>query len=229
MFSIDSKIIKIREGFTITAHAGAMSLPDNSILALKQAIIAGVDVVEMDVTLRPDGTPVIIHSETPKQNEGVLLDEAFSAVAESEKIKINLDLKHFKNINEVQKLAVKHGLNERVFFTGVEENVVDTVKSQCPLIPSYLNESIDKVLKNSTEYSQSLADKILVLGCIGLNCSYKSISKRMVEAMHNNGLLVSVWTVNNKRDIEKMLSLSVDNITTRKPLKIKQLISTRID
>lgn len=214
----------IREGFTITAHAGAMSLPENSIIALRRAINAGVDVVEMDVTLRPDGTPVIIHSETPKQNEGVLLDEALSVVAESDKIKINLDLKQFENINEVQKLVLKHGLNERVFFTGIEENAIETVKSQCPLIPYYLNKSIDKALKNRIEYSQSLANKILELGCVGLNCSYKGMSKNIVEAVHKNGLLVSVWTVDSKSDIEKMLTLCVDNITTRKPLKIKALI-----
>jgi len=215
---------KLRDGFTITAHAGAMSLPDNSIEAIEQAIYAGADIVEMDVSLRPDGTPVIIHSEKPNQDEGILLDDAFSVVSESKTVKINLDLKRFDNIHEVQKLAEKHDLLNRIFFTGVDEKYAKSVQLQCPLIPSLLNVSIKLPFFKSSEYAQYLADKIISLNCIGLNCSYKGISSELVEIMHNNDLIVSVWTVNKEKDMLKMLSLSVDNITTRDILKLKDIV-----
>ncbi|MEI6579296.1 MAG: glycerophosphodiester phosphodiesterase [Eubacteriales bacterium] len=218
--------LKLPEGFTITSHAGAMSLPDNSLIALCEAIKVGADIVEMDVSIHPDGTPVIIHSETPKQNEGVLLDEAFAVVAESDNVKINLDLKTFKNISPVQDLAVKHGLLKRVFFTGVEESSIEIVKTQCSLIPYFLNASTDSALKNNVEYAQELSDRLIQLGCVGLNCSFGGISKTLVDVLHKNSLLISVWTVNRKADMRRMLSISVDNITTRKPVKLKLMIES---
>ena len=218
--------LRLPEGFTVTAHAGAMSLPDNSLISLNQAIKAGADIVEMDVTFRPDGTPVMIHKETPKQNEGVSLDEAFEVVAASDSVKINLDIKSSSNLPAVQELALEHGLIERVFFTGVGEESIEQVKTKCPQIPYYLNYSPDKKLSKTGEYAKSLVEKLLYLGCIGLNCSYGEISKTIVEVLHENGLLVSVWTVDRKIDMYRMLSLSVDNITSRKPDKLLTVINS---
>ena len=218
--------LRLPEGFTVTAHAGAMSLPDNSLISLNRAIKAGADVVEMDVTFRPDGTPVMIHKETPKHNEGVSLDEAFEVVVASDSVKINLDIKSSSNLPAVQELALEHGLIERVFFTGVGEKSIEQVKVKCPQIPYYLNFSPDKKLFDSREYAQTLSGKLKNLGCIGLNCSYGEISKTIVEVLHENGLLVSVWTVDRKIDMYRMLSLSVDNITSRKPDKLLTVINS---
>ncbi len=216
-------------GFSVTAHAGALGLPENTISALLKAIESGVNIVEIDVSFRPDATPVIIHKDSPKQNEGVLLIDVFKAIKDkkvSDEIKINLDLKSIKNLATVQELVEKEGLRERVFFTGVDENWVGPVMAQSPLIPYYLNASTDKKQRNTLEYAQSFADRLIELNCIGLNCNYGEISKTLVDVLHKNSLLVSVWTVDKKKDMEKMLSLSVDNITTRKPNKFFDLLNS---
>lgn len=211
-------------GFSVTAHSGAWGLPENTVSALLKAVESGVDIVEIDVSFRPDSTPVIIHKDSPKQNEGVLLIDIFKAVKDSEEIKINLDLKSIKNLSMVQELVEKEGLMGRVFFTGVVENRVGPVRAQSPLIPYYLNASTDKKQRNSLEYAQSFADRLVELNCIGLNCSFAQISKTLVDVLHEEGLFVSVWTVDKKSDMKEMLSLSVDNITTRKPDKLFSLI-----
>jgi glycerophosphoryl diester phosphodiesterase len=113
-----------------------------------------------------------------------------------------------------------------VFFTGVGEESIEQVKTKCPQIPYYLNYSPDKKLSKTGEYAKSLVEKLLYLGCIGLNCSYGEISKTIVEVLHENGLLVSVWTVDRKIDMCRMLSLSVDNITSRKPDKLLTVINS---
>lgn len=212
-------------GFSITAHAGALGLPENTIPALLKAIDSGVDIIEMDVSFRPDGTPVIIHKDAPKQNEGVLLIDAFKAVKASGEIKINLDLKSINNLAAVQELAENEGLLHRVFFTGVNTSWVEPVMSQSKQIPCFLNSLTDKELRGDVEYAQSFADKLAELNCIGLNCNYKEISNALVDALHHKGLLVSVWTLDKKVDMKKMLSMSVDNITTRKPLELISLIN----
>jgi hypothetical protein len=118
-------------------------------------------------------------------------------------------------------------LIERVFFTGVSENWTQIAKSNCLLIPYYLNMALDTKQNNIREYAQKTADKINSLGCIGLNCNFKEISSLIINVMHENGLLVSVWTVDKIKDMNRMLSLSPDNITSRKPDKLFMIINGR--
>ena len=45
---------------TVTAHSGAFDTPDNSLEYIRRVLDAGCGILEMDVTFRPDGTPVLI-------------------------------------------------------------------------------------------------------------------------------------------------------------------------
>ena len=45
-----------------------------------------------------------------------------------------------------------------------------------------------------------------------------------VEEAHNLGMVVNVWTVNKEEDIQRMLELGVDYITTNKPLLVAEMI-----
>ena len=45
----------------------------------------------------------------------------------------------------------------------------------------------------------------------------KIVNKKMVDDLHNQGFKVFVWTVNKKRDIEKMISLGADGIFSDYP------------
>lgn len=215
----------LRDNFTVTAHSGAMYLPDNSRIALLAAVKGGYDVVEMDISYRPDGTPVIIHNAEPTQWQGVLLDEALAIVALSDTTQINLDNKSTANLPELYRLIVKHGLENRAFFTGVNESSIELINANCPL-PYYLNCSINEDLRDDSAYAQQLAARVKAGGFVGINCNYIQMSKTVVDAMHENDLLVSVWTVNTNIDLYRMLALSVDNITTRRPYKLQLIIDT---
>ena len=86
---------------TITAHSGAFGTPDNSLEYVKKVLEEHCEIFEIDVTFRPDGTPVVIHSGSPKADEGVLLEEVFALTAEDPAIRMNLDLKSVKNLPAV--------------------------------------------------------------------------------------------------------------------------------
>lgn len=221
---IKSNPLILPPGFTVTAHAGALGLPANTIAALEKAIETGVDVVEMDVTFRSNKVPVIIHSEKPGKKQGVLFEDALELVAKYDCVKINLDLKSFTNLSVIQELAEKNNLLNRVFFTGVTEDEAAQVKAECPKIDLYLNETIPLKVKDDIQFAKALASKILSLGGIGLNCSYGQISKTIVDEMHKTGLFVSVWTVDEEPEMVRMLSFAVDNITTRFPDMIFNII-----
>ena len=86
--------------FTITCHAGALSTKANTVDSVRTAVKWGAQIVEFDVTFRPSGLPVIIHSGSPSESEGELLSEALAAVAESNTCRINLDLNHRITLKE---------------------------------------------------------------------------------------------------------------------------------
>ena len=216
------KISDLPEGFTVTCHAGAMLTKANSLKSVAEAVNWGADVVEFDVSFRPDSTPVIIHNSNPKNDEGVLLEKALEIVAKDKKCRINLDIKSTRNLVEVDRLVKKHGLFERVFYTGVFEDWVETVKATSE-IPYYLNHNVGEEEANAKS-AVAVAEKIKKLGACGLNSNLKYVTREVVDVMHKNNLPVSLWTANTPKDMIKALKTRPDNITTKKPNTLKALI-----
>ena len=210
------------KGFTITCHAGAMLTKANSLSSVRTAVEWGADIVEFDVSFRPDGTPVIIHNSNPSDTQGEFLENALEIVAESPSCRINLDIKSTANLAAVDELVKLKGLESRVFYTGVFEDWVDTVKHNSS-IPYYLNHKITAEEATDKSAAQAAADKATALGTIGINSNYKTASKLFVDTAHENGLLVSLWTLNKPKEMVKILKLMPDNITTKKPNMLKAL------
>ena len=217
--------IPLPSDFTVTSHAGSFFTKPNTIESIETAVEWGADIVEFDVSFRPDGTAVIIHDSSPAQNQGVLLDDALSVVAKDKKCRINLDIKSTANLPEVDRLVNKHGLFERVFYTGVFEDWVDAVKSTSA-IPYYLNHNITETEANDKKSTLEIIEKTKNLGAIGINSQYKFATKDFCKLAHENGILVSLWTVNKPAEMKKVLETAPDNITTKKP-DILKLISKR--
>lgn len=208
--------------FTVTAHTGCMDTKDNSIEAMQAGVDSGADVIEFDVTFTEDGTPVLSHDK-PKGDE-VTLEEAFKFLDENKNIKANLDMKSVSNMEAVRQLVIRYRLKERVFFTGITMEDVGAVKSGCPIVPYYLNVDVDEKKNTDDAYIKSLAETVENMGAIGINFNYKSLSSDIVRTFRVRGLLVSVWTVDSEYDMYKVLTMSIDNITTRNPDKLTEIL-----
>lgn len=214
---------RLSEGFTVTYHAGAMHTKPNTIKSIEAALKRNATVVEFDVSFRPDGTPVIIHSSAPTANQGVLLKDALEAVAKHPSCKINLDIKSTSKLCEVDKLVKACGLWNRVFYTGVFVDWVDAVRSSSD-IPYYINYNLNESESESTAAFERIANLAEKLGATGINSSFENASKNFCDFMHGRGLLVSLWTVNKPVDMIKVLGYNPDNITTKRPCLLELLI-----
>ncbi len=216
--------IKVPEGMTVTAHTGCEKTKDNSLDAITLGFGYGADIVEFDLNFDKDGKPVLSH-DAPGDKKCVTLDEAFLLVSGYNNLKVNVDVKSTEDLKSVVLCAEKHGISDRIFFTGIEKDKVDIVKEQAPGVVYYLNVAVDNGRKESPEYIDELIEEIKATGACGINLRYTGCTELMVNEFHKNGLLVSVWTVNKKSAMKKMLSLGVDNITTRKIKDLKEMIS----
>lgn len=214
--------LNLPENFTYTAHTGCVKTADNSLEAIEEGAKHGADIVEFDLNFLPDGTPVLSHDK-PKGNE-ITLDEALKKASEYENLKVNVDVKTTENIKVVYPLAQKHGIENRIFYTGINLDFVEAVKKGSPEVSYYLNVSVDKPRKQTPEYLEELVRTVKDSGAVGINFNKDHATKELVDTFHENDLLVSIWTVNKKREMYKILSLAPDNITTRRPDKMAEIV-----
>lgn len=207
---------------TITAHTGCNKTPANSIESITAGAASGADIVEFDIRFDKNNLPVLSHDE-PKGGE-ISLEQAFKKLTEYKNLKANIDIKSTANLEEIQRLAEKYDLLDRVFYTGVFEHFVEAVTNDSPKIPYYLNiRDVIKPKKQTQEYLMSLVKKVKDNGAIGINFNYKNASKKLVDAFHDNGLLVSIWTVTRRWSFMRIKKMSPDNITTKKPNLAKKI------
>ena len=212
--------LNLPDGFTVTCHSGALDTEDNSLYSVKKLVAYGAQIVEIDVSFRPDGTPCAIHKDEPSQNEGNDLEEIFKAVAVSDTCRMNLDLKSVKNLPAVDELLERYNLNGRAFFTGVGIDWCETVNNNSSL-PYYLNASVKTDRLNPEKSAEKICETIRNCGAIGLNCHFTDASETLCRTLHKNGLLLSAWTANKKVVQCRLLAMGVDNITTKRPDLLK--------
>ena len=207
----------VPRGFTITAHAGSMDLPANSIEAMQAGVGAGAQIVEFDLRYLPDGTPVLSH-DAP-QGDCVSLRDAFAFLSSHPDVRANVDVKSTAFLECVEPMAREAGVLDRIFFTGVSAQDVPVVREKCPHVPYYLNVSIPFWTN-----VEKLAEKTRALGAVGVNFSYGSLSARLTRTFRKHGLLTSVWTIDSEKKARRVLAMQPDNVTSRRPDLIVSLI-----
>lgn len=223
--SLKNQSVTLPRGFTVTAHTGCEGTEDNSLEAIRKGYESGADIVEFDLNFTAEGSPVLAHDSA--ESDSVSLDEAFALIAELEGLYVNVDCKKTDNLTEVAALAEKYGIKDRIFYTGIEEKDVNAVNTQTPEVTYWLNVDVSKAKKSDTQYINSLCDKVVSCGAVGINMNHKSCSEELVRVFHERGLLVSIWTVNSEYDMMKALSYGADNITSRNPSKLKEIIEIK--
>ncbi len=222
---LKNKPLDLPKGFTYTAHTGCVGTKANSIEAIETGVLYGADIVEFDLNFTKNGEAVLAHDE-PKGGE-ITLDEAFCKVSEYPSLRVNVDAKSCKNLKAVVETAEKYGIKDRMFFTGIALSDVETVKNNCPDIDYYLNYGVEKAKKQTEEYLKELVKTVKECGAVGINFNKNNATKTLVEKFHENGLLVSIWTVNGEKEMYEILSLAPDNITTRNPDKMQDILSKK--
>ena len=179
---------------------------------------AGADIVEFNLHFRADGTPVLSHND-PGEADCSTLEEAFAFLAVNPHLMANVDVKSTAFIEKVQPMAQEAGVLKQLFFTGLDENTIPVAARACPDIPYYLNARVTE-----GEDFAALADKAAALGAIGVNLFFRDASVELTAAMHEKGLLVSVWTVGTLEEAVQAVGTGADNVTTYRPMLVRALV-----
>lgn len=214
----------------VIAHRGGGDLfPENTLKAFQQSESLGVDMVECDVHVSLDGQLMVIHDATLERTGGKaekvqdLTAEELAHVDVGEgqgvpTLRQLLDAIHIPVVVEIKTPDVVQGL-----IHLLKENPALTQR----IIPiSFFHQAILSL----QEHIPDLYGGILLMGApVDLphmaraanvrlvSLYYELVTAELVDAMHQEDMLVSVWTPNSKEAIQHMLNIGVDGIASDRP------------
>lgn len=229
----------------ICAHRGASGYaPENTLEAFQLAIAQKAEAVELDVHLSRDRELVVAHDERidrvsngtgyigqmslkdikkhlfnathPEYREAKAptLEEVFDLLQETD-ILINVELKNSRLPYEGMEercidLAARKGMSDRVIYSSFNHHSllrVKAIKSDavCGLL-------YDCCMIDPWDYAKNL-------GIEALHPHYSELilNPRECEEAHLAGLHVNTWTVNDDRDMKRMIQLGADMMITDFP------------
>lgn len=227
-------------GFWKTEHSA-----QNSITALNKAAENKLYGSEFDVQLTADGVVVVNHDDTIQgftirktnydnlkglqlKNGEILptLADYLQAGKKQAGIQLILEIKPHKTKEQEDQIAEttvkmvkEYGLEKQVEYISFSMNICEQLTKLTP------NSAI-AYLKSDVAPKELKAK-----GINGIDYHYKAIEKHpeWVNEAHELDMKVNVWTVNSLKDIQKMIDLKVDYITTDQPLEVTDLIKKNKD
>ena len=208
---------------SVTAHAGSCSTPPNSIESLQKALSLDVDCIEIDVRRDAAGTLVISHNAVKPGEDAVLLKDALSVIRPGRSM-INLDIKDSSVFPMLYRLLKRMRMLDRVFMTGVAPEDILKARLQMPGVPYYPSFEPSVELVSNPEYVRAMVSFLKATGSEGINCNYKSVTPELASVLKANGLKLSVWTVDSEREMLRIISVCPDNITSRHPDRVRELV-----
>lgn len=230
----------------VSAHRGESTYaPENTIPAIEKAIEDGADYVEIDVRLTADGQVILMHdADTKRTTNGNLvvkdstyeelltldagswfseeyadtkiptLEEAIELCKGN--IMMNIELKPSNNKGELEQavaeLITEYNMEGQCIVTSFNQKSILTVKNENPeIVTGYIY---------TFGYSNNIEYKAMDV----LSISSRYLTRDVVTGAHKKGIIVAAWTVNDSREMRRMVAIGVDNIITDNTPLAKKMI-----
>ncbi len=116
-------------------------------------------------------------------------------------------------VNEVRAM----GMINQVLVMSFDWSLLPHVKSLEPALPTGALVSDDTWNVHATDALTTLIAQAQSLGCSWLNMDWKLCVEDMPAIIHEHGLKIGLWTVNNQQDMRRFARAGVDSITSDRP------------
>ncbi|PEQ34004.1 glycerophosphodiester phosphodiesterase [Bacillus cereus] len=215
------------------AHRGASAYaPEHTLEAYQLGQQLKGDYIEIDLQMTKDGHLVAMHDETLNRTTngtGFVKDHTLDEIKQ-------LNAGSFFN-KKYPNLAKKEFEDTKV---PILEEIIETEISDKVIIQSFSEESLRKIhsLNTNIPLVQLLSYKKAVqltdleiknykTYCIGLGMNYKYIDAVYVKKIKKHGLEVHPFTVDNEKDMEKLLKWGVDGMFTNYPDRLHSVLDLK--
>ena len=200
----------------IIAHSGADNTNGDSRSYLSYLNKLKIDGFEIDIRLF-DGNVVLSHDPI-NSNSCLILEEIFDFINEKKKFLVNCDIKEKQATKEVYKKFQEKNMLDKLIFTGnVDFDFIKDKKEIKTFVNSEFlidGSNIDGFFKDNKIYE--LIKKYRELekdyNVSGICINYKSLDILSFKLLLNSGINLSIWTVDNKECLGKMLKIKTNSI-----------------
>jgi glycerophosphoryl diester phosphodiesterase len=232
---------------TVVAHRGAAgAAPENTLAAVRRAIEAGTDWVEIDVQETLDGEVVVIHDSdfmklagnplkvwdgTLAQVQDIDVGSWFAPAFSAERVPRLADV--LEEVRGKARLVIElkyyghdQQLEQRVVDIVEEAGMVDDVA-----IMSLKYDGMQKIRALRPAWTIGLLSAKSVGSLANLDVDFLAVNTAMassgfVRRAQARGKQVFVWTVNEPVTMHRMISLGVDGMITDEPAMAREVIAT---
>lgn len=213
---------------TIIGHRGARGHPENTIPSFELALELGADGVELDVRQSGDGQLVVVHSSvvgshavkwTPyalfrELGDGYqvpLLEEVLKRFCGRTFLDIELKEPGFEEA--AIQLIQQHAQVDDFMISGFHTEMLNRVHE---LLPKVRLGFIYNRTQDEESRHNSPIDFVIP--------QFRLASRELIAEIHDEGLEVFAWTVNEESEMRRLLALGVDGIITDEPARLAQVL-----
>lgn len=237
----------MRKSLNIAHRGFSGKYPENTMRAFIEAVEVGCDGIETDLQMTKDGVIVICHDETIDRttngtgyiaeynykdlckfdagikygrdfgNEKIPTLNEFFEYIKDKKLYLNLELKN----NIIQYENMEEKVIEKIYEYQLQNNIILSSFNHYSMVKV---KEIDSNIKTGLLYAANLykvheyAEK---LKADALHPFYPAVfDGNIVEEIHQRGILINAYTVNEENDMKKLVELGIDGITTNFPNKL---------
>ncbi len=225
----------------VLAHRGfADEHAENTIGAFRAALDVGADILETDVHLSKDGQVIVAHDADLSRVAGlpglvsdytaselagidVGFGEGFPTLVEALEAfpgaKFNIDLKAPEVIDPFVDVVSQMNAHDRLLVASFDEASRSRAVSKLPGVVSSATSGhiIEGRLRSWLGLSGAtwtMPPEIRALQVPPAHWGMALVTPSLVRMAHQKGLEVHVWTINDARDMERLLEMGVDGIVT---------------
>lgn len=230
----------------IIGHRGAAAYaPENTLAAFNKALAMGCHFVEFDVMCSVDGEPYVFHDDTLKRTtngrgeiglvESTYLQSLDAGSWFSRQFK-GEHIPHFKEVLEWLTLSNVQANIEIKPYPGTDEQTAITVLTHInrywphdkdlPLVSSFSWEALLMCRSLSPEmplgllldkWDKEWLKKAKKLNCFSIHFNRRALTAARVQEVKEQGYLVCAYTVNRKRQANKLFKWGVDAVFSDYP------------
>ncbi|HEX2949232.1 MAG TPA: glycerophosphodiester phosphodiesterase family protein [Armatimonadota bacterium] len=236
-------------------RGGSGEAPENTVAAFAYAKGIGVTCFELDIYLSADHKLVVLHDDggnVARTTNGTgyvdemtveqlhqldarakfpnwpgpvwvpTLEEVFQEIRDCQFCQVEIKHDKYGRYDEIAQQLVetidRFGLRDRIIAISFQAEALDALRKVAPDIKrGYLTWDF-----NAPESMEAA----IRLACAYAAMNHSTTSAETVKKAHDAGLAVCCWTANTREDIERLVDLGIDAITTDVPSLAMEVLGT---
>lgn len=222
----------------IIAHRGDSSTAlENSLESIRHALSLSVDMIEIDIRMSRDKELYVIHDKTTGRTAQENIDIEESTTEEISRIRLkngeqvprladvlgavsgacglNLEIKSSGAGAATAKYLLTAGYQGYILLSSFKEDEVLAVRRVMPGAPTSIIFD-DFSIRDISSYKKQ--------GYELISLRKKTVKKELIAVCHEQGIRVYVWTVDDDREMKKLIGWGVDGIYSNKPGLLKEVV-----